>query len=40
MNVFLSLQTYIEEEIIPLYECFDKAHQMEHVRKVMDESME
>lgn len=40
MNVSLSLQTYIEEEIIPLYECFDKAHQMEHVRKVMVESME
>lgn len=39
MNVFLSLQTYIEEEIVPLYEYFDKAHQTDHVRKVMDESM-
>lgn len=33
------LQSYIEKEIIPLYEHFDKAHQVGHVRMVMDESL-
>ena len=33
------LQNYIEKEIIPLYGHFDKAHQVEHVRMVMDESL-
>lgn len=39
MNISLSLKTYLEEDIIPLYDCFDKAHQTDHVRKVMEESM-
>lgn len=34
-----SLCSYIEKEIIPLYVHFDKAHQTDHVRKVIDESL-
>ena len=39
MNTFISLQSYIEKEIIPLYTTFDKAHQTEHVRNVIEESL-
>lgn len=34
-----SLCSYIEKEIIPLYIHFDKAHQMEHVQNVIEESL-
>lgn len=34
-----SLQSYIEEEIIPLYENFDKAHQTAHAASVIAESL-
>lgn len=30
---------YIEDQIIPLYQAFDKAHQEEHVRTVIAESL-
>lgn len=33
------LVRYIEEEVIPRYAFFDKAHQEDHVRKVIEESM-
>ena len=33
------LAQYIEDEIIPRYAAFDKAHRMDHVRKVIDEAM-
>lgn len=33
------LQQYVEENIIPHYASFDKAHREEHVRKVMEESL-
>lgn len=33
------LQQYVEENIIPLYASFDKAHREDHVRKVMEESL-
>lgn len=35
----LSLHSYIEQEIVPRYEYFDAAHQTDHVRTVMEESM-
>ncbi len=35
-----SLQQYIETEIIPRYATFDKAHQTDHVRTVMEQSLE
>ncbi len=31
---------YIESEIIPRYESFDKAHQIDHVRTVVEQSLE
>lgn len=34
------LQAYIEEEIIPRYDHFDKAHQRDHVEMVIRQSME
>lgn len=34
-----ALCRYVENEIIPRYETFDKAHRTDHVRKVIDESM-
>jgi len=34
-----SLQTFIEEEIIPQYASFDKAHQEDHVRQVIEQSL-
>lgn len=38
-DIPLSLQTYIEQEIIPCYEQFDTAHQTDHARTVIDESL-
>lgn len=35
-----SLQKYIEENIIPQYNSFDKAHQQDHVRMVISQSLE
>lgn len=34
------LEHYIEQKIIPLYNRFDKAHQRDHVRMVIQQSME
>lgn len=34
-----SLHRYIDEEIIPRYAAFDKAHREDHVRSVMDRAM-
>ena len=39
-NVNQDLQRYVEEAIIPLYDHFDKAHQRDHVRMVIQQSME
>ncbi len=33
------LQQYVENEIIPRYEAFDKAHRVDHVRTVIAESL-
>ena len=33
------LMRYIEDEVIPRYASFDKAHREDHVRKVIDEAM-
>lgn len=33
------LQTYIEQEIIPRYTTFDKAHSTDHARTVIDQSL-
>ncbi len=35
-----SLKTYIEREIIPRYKSFDKAHQTDHVRTVISQSLD
>ena len=34
-----TLTHYIETEIIPRYEHFDKAHSLSHVRTVIEESL-
>ena len=34
-----TLTHYIETEIIPRYEHFDKAHNLSHVRTVIEESL-
>lgn len=34
-----SLISYIETEIIPRYKDFDKAHNLSHVRTVIEESL-
>lgn len=34
-----SLIEYVEKEILPLYDCFDAAHQRGHARAVIEESM-
>lgn len=34
-----TLSTYIENNIIPQYAAFDKAHQLDHARKVIEESL-
>lgn len=38
-NVHPDLLSYINEHIIPCYTNFDKAHQVDHVRKVISESL-
>ncbi len=35
-----SLRDYIEREIVPRYTAFDKAHNLDHVRTVMQDSLE
>ena len=35
-----ALRQYIEENILPCYDGFDKAHRREHVRMVIDQSLE
>lgn len=35
----MTLEEYIQSEIIPLYDHFDMAHQRDHVLKVIEESM-
>lgn len=44
MSLFINdfpsgLQEYIEKKIVPLYAKFDKAHQIDHAKKVMEESL-
>lgn len=39
MKVKPDLIEYVEREIIPRYQTFDKAHNLEHVRMVITESM-
>ncbi len=39
-QVSLSLQEYTEQNILPLYEGYDRAHGPEHVRTVIQNSME
>ena len=38
-QVIPALQAYVEQEIIPRYAAFDKAHQEEHVRHVIAQSL-
>ena len=38
-NLPLKLREYIQDRIIPQYVNFDKAHQINHVEKVIDESL-
>ena len=33
------IREYVERRIIPLYDQFDKAHQRDHVRMVISQSM-
>ncbi|MGL5789727.1 MAG: HD domain-containing protein, partial [Bacteroidales bacterium] len=35
----ISIKTYIEENILPCYSTFDKAHQRDHAVKVISESL-
>ena len=37
-NIPTELQRYVQERIIPQYAGFDKAHQIDHVEKVIEES--
>ena len=39
-NISQTLQQYIEDNILPCYNKFDKAHQQEHVRMVISQSLE
>ena len=39
-NVSPSLQAYIERDILPRYETFDKAHQRDHADKVIEQSLQ
>ena len=34
------LQQYIEQEILPRYDHFDKAHQRDHVEMVIQQSLD
>ena len=38
-RVAQEIQDYVEANIIPLYDRFDKAHRRDHVRMVMEQSM-
>ena len=38
-NISIELQRYVQERIIPQYAGFDKAHQIDHVEKVIEESL-
>ena len=38
-NINPEIQEYVERNIIPLYDRFDKAHQRDHVRMVISQSM-
>ena len=40
LNVTQSIRDYVEARIIPLYDNFDKAHQRDHVRMVIEQSMD
>ena len=35
----MTLQEYIEQEILPRYAAFDKGHQRDHAESVMQESL-
>ena len=37
-HVPVELQNYVRQSIIPQYANFDKAHQIDHVEKVIEES--
>lgn len=39
MTIDIRLQEYVEEEIIPRYASFDKAHKEDHARSVIDEAL-
>ena len=39
-NIPTELQRYVQERIIPQYAGFDKAHQIDHAEKVIEESLE
>lgn len=39
-NIPAALATYIENEIIPLYDAFDKAHRREHAKTVINQSLQ
>ena len=38
-HVPAELQNYVRQRIIPQYANFDKAHQIDHVEKVIEESL-
>ena len=38
-NIPIELQRYVQERIIPQYAGFDKAHQIDHAEKVIEESL-
>ena len=38
-SINTEIQDYVERNIIPLYDQFDKAHQRDHVRMVIEQSM-
>lgn len=40
MAIYCELTEYVEQKIIPLYNTFDKAHDVSHVRMVIDESLD
>ena len=39
MKIDHSLRKYVEEEIIPLYDSFDRAHRRDHVETVIEQSL-
>ncbi len=40
MQVNTELREYVESHIIPRYDCFDQAHQRDHVMMVISQSLE